>query len=364
MDEYDNYIGYHPISDLMGLHFILKGFLGGQSGKQQQNSVLLNDVNHLFRIYQETKEWFDQAKVDKEEFLAKLSLQLHDAWKRISPQTDFLNIYAGETPLSNSEHIKTLFILDTLKQNPDETGKSKVFDLRRDWEKIENQLQDDEFWSFICDNDYYDNLDTRIDLIIDLANQVTIVETEEQKGVSFNGYNDLFQRNERLDWKAIKHTFNKIKEWYTDKELYHYIGFLIVTKYEKLASILQLSKFKNKEDFKKLLLKVIQHHLSKTKDVDGKKIQYHRVENLNYEKDTTASKNILLLLHVEDYLKRDSNEKFPFSLYLKEKRSVAHINPRSIETTTRQIYDLKGMDMHKEYIKSQLEKYFYKVGEQ
>jgi len=125
--------------------------------------------------------------------------------------------------------------------------------------------QDSTFWSFICDNDYYNTLDTRIDLVIDLANQVTKVETEEQRKSSFYRYEKLFQHNARLEWKPIKKTFHKLKEWYTDKELFHYIGFLIVGKYKRLANLVLLSKGQTKESFKKLLLEVIQHHFSKTK---------------------------------------------------------------------------------------------------
>lgn len=294
------------------------------------------DIYYLFKVYQEIKKWFGENNAEKDKFLTKLNHTTHVIWygisqnnSDISPETIFLNLNAGKIPLTNSELIKALFILDIQKHNSNEIGKLKAFDLANDWDQIENQLQDDTFWSFICDNDYYKNLDTRIDLIIDLANDVTKIETEEERKTSYKKYDNLFQKNERLDWQAIKQTFNKIEEWYTDKELFHYIGFLIVTKYERLSSIVKLSKGHSKEDFKERLLTEIRHQLSKVKDIEGKKIQFHRIENLHYEKYRLACQNILLLLNIEDYLNRASDEKFPFNLYLDEKWSVEHINPQN-----------------------------------
>ncbi|WP_158857894.1 DUF262 domain-containing protein [Lunatibacter salilacus] len=302
-----------------------------------QNGSFNNvDIYFFFKVYKEIKKWFDESKADRVEFFAKLKNSVHIIWydislnnPDISPEAVFLNLNAGKIPLTNSELIKALFILDIQKQNSNEIGKLKAFDLASDWDRIENQLQNDTFWSFICDNDYYNNLDTRIDLIIDLANQVPKIDTEDQRKTSYKKYDKKFQTGEQLDWQAIKQTFNKIEEWYTDKKLFHYIGFLIVTKYKRLSSIVEMSKGPTKEEFKELLLREIRDQLSKTKDIEGEKIAYHRLENLHYEKYRIACQNILLLLNIEDYLNRSSDEKFPFNLYLNEKWSVEHINPQN-----------------------------------
>lgn len=297
------------------------------------------DIYYIFKVYKEIVKWFDEKKTNVNEILEKLLFKAHVIWYNtfnnsslghvVNPETVFLNLNAGKIPLTNSELIKALFILDIQKNHSDEIGKLKAFDLASDWDRIETQLQDDEFWSFICDNDYYDSLDTRIDLIIDLVNRVTKVNSDDEKKTSYRIYDKLFQEGKRLDWQAIKQTFNKIEEWYFDKEIYHYIGFLIVTRCEKLSSIVELSKGQTKEKFKEILIQEIRKHFSKTKKEEGDEIPIYKIENLHYEKYRTACQNVLLLLNIKDYLNRSSQEKFPFALYLKEKWSVEHINPQN-----------------------------------
>lgn len=307
--------------------------------KEENKSFDNADIYFLFKVYKEIKKWFDENPSKREGFSDKLKNKVHVIWYNtfesstngniISPETVFLNLNAGKIPLTNSELIKALFILDIQNSFSGEIGKLKAFDLASDWDRIENQLHSDTFWSFICDNDYYDNLDTRIDLIIDIANQIQKIDSDESKKASYRKYDKQFQEGKKLDWQAIKQTFNKIEEWYCDKELYHYIGFLIVTKYEKLGSIVELSKGKTKDKFKKNLIEKIQLKFSETKNEDNNLIVYHSIENLHYEKFRSACQNVLLLLNIQDYLNRSSDEKFPFDLYIKEKWSVEHINPQN-----------------------------------
>ena len=63
-----------------------------------------------------------------------------------------------------------------------------------------------------------------------------------------------------LNWPQVKQTFNKLNEWYEEsgeKELYHYIGYLINTKIASVKGILDLSKGKSKGEFKSALLGLI-----------------------------------------------------------------------------------------------------------
>ncbi|MGY6521310.1 MAG: DUF262 domain-containing protein [Mongoliitalea sp.] len=297
------------------------------------------DIYFIFRVYKEIGKWFDEKNIHVDVFLDKLLNQAHVIWyntfsnsssgQLVNPETIFLNLNAGKIPLTNSELIKALFILDIQKNFSGEIGKLKAFELASDWDRIENQLQDDTFWSFICDNDYYDSLDTRIDLIIDLVNGVTTINTDKDKKTSYRIYDKLFQEGEKLDWQVIKQSFNKIEEWYFDKEIYHYIGFLIVTRLEKLSSIVKFSKGQTKEKFKEFLADKIREQFSKTKKEGDQKIPIYKTENLHYEKYRAACQHVLLLLNIKDYLNRSSQEKFPFDLYLKEKWSVEHINPQN-----------------------------------
>src|SRR5690606_27065878 len=112
-------------------------------------------------------------------FLEKLREQVHVIWYDVVGHEDeqeaediFLNLNAGKIPLTNSELIKALFILDLKRNVVPEIAKLKAFELANEWDRIETLLHDNAFWYFLCDRDYYKQLPTRIDLLIDLANEL------------------------------------------------------------------------------------------------------------------------------------------------------------------------------------------------
>ena len=297
------------------------------------------DVFHIYTVYEAIHEWFDnRQEISLEGSINKIKNQVHIIWYDVTMNTEyrlaedvFLNLNAGKIPLTNSELIKALFILDIQKRNPDEFGKLKSQELANEWDAIENRLHEDSFWYFICDHDYYNSIDTRIDLIIDLANGIQPKKDWDGKE-SYRIYEKAFLEDISLDWKSIIQTFNKLNEWYEDsqdKELYHYIGFLINTKILSVKRIFELSNGKNKKEFKNALLTKIRNELGKTISQDNKKIRVYELDNLDYKENRIACQNILLLLNIERYIKDLSQNKFPFDLYKKEKWSVEHINPQN-----------------------------------
>jgi hypothetical protein len=131
-------------------------------------------------------------------------------------------------------------------------------------------------------------------------------------------------------WEKIKQTFNKLNEWYKDIELYHYVGYLVVTKIKRISEIIKVSKGKNKLLFKKELIDLIKLEFKKTKDIeDNKKRNIYDLETINYKDNRDECENLLLLLNVQYFLNNSSSNKFPFDLYRKEFWSVEHINPQN-----------------------------------
>jgi uncharacterized protein with ParB-like and HNH nuclease domain len=297
------------------------------------------DVFHIYTVYEAIHKWFDtRPELSLEGFINKIKNQVHIIWYDVTMNTDyrvaedvFLNLNAGKIPLTNSELIKALFILDIQKRNPDEFGKLKSQELANEWDIIENKLHEDSFWYFICDHEFYNSIDTRIDLIIDLANGNQPKKDWDGKE-SYRKYEKAFLDDLPLDWNSIVQTFNKLNEWYEDsqeKELYHYIGFLINTKISSVKKIFDLSTGKTKKEFKAALLNEIRKELRKIKLQDNKEFRVYDLDNLDYKENRVACQNILLLLNVERYIKDLSHNKFPFDLYKKEKWSVEHINPQN-----------------------------------
>ena len=299
------------------------------------------DVFHIFEVYKNIHNWFsNKTPEDKNQFCNKLLNEVSIIWYAVdqkeanSAEDVFLNLNAGKVPLTNSELIKALFILDKQRRHSENIATLKAFELANEWDQIENQLQDPSFFFFICDHPYYEKLDTRIDIIIDLATGNTPGKKWDPKG-SYREYERKFKDKEHLDWEHIKQTFNKVSEWYSDhenKELYHYIGFLINTHTKSLGQILKLSKGKSKVEFNNSLFKKIKKKLEIKKKVEGNETEkefVYNLDNLNYEKSKKECNEILLLLNLEFFIRDASSNKFPFELYKKEKWSVEHINPQN-----------------------------------
>lgn len=312
-----------------------EGFIT-KKGHNKFNNV---DIFHIYQVFFNIHQWFkSKEEAYKNEFISKLQQQIYVIWYDVEKEGNtqkaedvFLNLNAGKIALTNSELIKALFVLDTQKVYSKEIAQLKSFEITNEWDTIENQLQDDSFWLFICDHDYYNQQDTRIDFIIDLTNKIRPQKDWDGKE-SYRIYEDAYANGNRLDWSTIKQTFNKLLEWFStenDKEIYHYIGFLINTKICSLLTILESSKGVSKTTFKQKLLGFIQEEFKKVKKIDNQTITYYQLDNLDYKDYRIACQNVLLLLNIEQYINDISNNKFPFDLYKNENWSVEHINPQN-----------------------------------
>lgn len=295
------------------------------------------DIYHFYLVYTKVFQWFsDKTEVFKEDFKSKLLNQVYIIWydiknndKTLNAEDVFLNLNAGKIPLTNSELIKALFILDVQKRFANDIASLKTAELATEWDNIENQLHEPDFWYFICDHHYYKNLDTRIDLVIDLTNKIT--PKKDWDGMdAYRYYEKEFLEEKQLKWEGIKQTFNKLNEWYRDKQLYHFVGYIIVTRLSKLSEVIKLSKGKSKADFKKELVAIIKDELKRTKSVEDNKLQQvYDIDIINYEDNRVECQNLLLLLNVQYFLNNSSHNKFPFDLYKSEFWSVEHINPQN-----------------------------------
>lgn len=293
------------------------------------------DIFHFYLVTFEIFKWFNDKSDDfKLDFKSKLLQQVNVIWydiksnsKSLYAEDVFLNLNAGKIPLTNSELIKALFILDVQNRHSKDIARLKAAELATEWDAIENQLHEPDFWYFICDHSYYFNLDTRIDFIIDLTNGIT--PKKDWDGMnSYRYYESQFGQNP-LNWEKIKQTFNKLNEWYKDKELYHYVGYLVVTKIKRLSEIIKFSIGKSKTIFKKELIDLIKLEFKRTKNIEDKKRNIYDLETINYKDNRDECENLLLLLNVQYFLNNSSSNKFPFDLYRKEFWSVEHINPQN-----------------------------------
>lgn len=252
----------------------------------------------------------------------------------------FKRINMDKIPLTNAELIKAYFLNSSNFSNND-ADKLKQLEIAMDWDRIEFALQNDEMWYFL-NNESCETLN-RIELILNAVKVIFNNKEEEYFDNDidpiFNYGNDPYSTyrffSERFEvdahyeievneldvilqkWKEVKNTFQIIENWFTDRVLYHKVGYLIATGTD-IKELLSETRHETKET----LIYVLNEKISR-------KIKCDNLEKLKYEKgkENTLIKNILLFHNIQTMLdNKKSTHRFPFVQYKDEKWDIEHIH--------------------------------------
>lgn len=317
-----------------------------------QNNI---DYYHIKQAFDIIGTWLEGK--DDARFLNVLLNQVKFIWYEThedNPKEVFTRLNIGKISLTNAELIKALLLN---KSNFESEDYSKVRlrqqEIAMEWDVIEYSLQSDEFWLFF--NMPGNERPTRIDFIFDLIRQEDMLQCKDTMDKeemqtsddlkTFRYFNHLFETQEQKEetiqtiWDKVKEIFQTLQEWFDDKELYHYIGFLICTGTSVNKIYQEWTGYATKSAFReKYLMSAIKQS-----------IRYKDIENTVYEVDAESSQNIkggnkrnclpILLLHNLQTVinqnkvlaeNRKYNEgvfyKFPFHLYKSEGWDVEHID--------------------------------------
>lgn len=332
-------------------------------------SVAKNNIDyyHIKQAFNVIGTWLEGK--DKVRFLNVLLHQVKFIWYEThedNPKEVFTRLNIGKISLTNAELIKALLLN---KSNFDTEDYSKVRlqqqEIAMEWDIIEYSLQSKEFWLFLnkpgCESP------TRIDFIFDLIYQEDMLQCKstmykEEMQTSddlktFRYFNHFFETQKRKEealqtiWEKVKEIFQTLQEWFDDKELYHYIGFLICTGTSVNKIYQEWTGYATKSDFREKYLM----------DAIKQSISYKDIENTVYEVAAESSQDIkggnkrnclpILLLHNLQTVinqnkvlaeNRKYNEgvfyKFPFHLYKSEGWDVEHID----SNTENQLNDIRS----------------------
>lgn len=275
------------------------------------------------------------------------------------PISVFTRLNVGRISLTSSELIKALFLnRENFQGISDEMIRARQTQIAQEWDAIENQLQDDEFWLFLrnLNKDHKDewNKPTRIDFLLDSLSKEEIIKKMnsnnnknfcltyedsiigKDKYRTFRAYYECYKstKQEFLNlWLFLKEIFDIWKEWYDNSELYHYVGYLLTENASSLDSLILKWLGQTRAEFIDDNKREIRYHLKKKKCLDLER---------DYCKDGKDSKRdcipLLLLHNVETIVRQNKvlieNEqyqlgvfyKFPFHLYKIEHWDVEHID--------------------------------------
>jgi len=292
---------------------------------------------HFFTAYLTSKYWFAQKeKNEKEVFLENLKKRTSFIWYEDTSGTDakefFRNLNSGKIELTNAELIKALFI-NSLKDQNEEVQRLKQTTLAREWDQIEQQLQEEDFWCFISSEESF-NFQTRIDLLFEI-----ITGKQGGKNNKLSSYRVYAKRyeNNKMDWQEVKHLFLQLKEWYQDREKYHLIGFIVDREIKTISEIITAGSSQEKSKFKTVLIDFIKKFFDKKKNG----ISIYHLRGLDYRIKSKAMETVLLLHNIETYQKSEVGFRFPFAKFKTQKWSLEHIHPQQPKDF-KKVGELKG----------------------
>lgn len=326
-----------------------KEFLQEIDAKTVIESKTNIDYFHIFQAYEKIKDWF-QEKANRGErsisskFITPFLESTKVIWYEVASDKDAIEIFTrinmGKIPLTNAELIKALFLNSSNFPNSEsEEIRLRQLEIASEWDRIEYSLQNEELWYFI--NNSENELPTRIEHIFNIMKNIEGVQNGNDQYSTFRFFSEKFKTNtkDEIDnnWKEIKRIFQTIEEWFSDRELYHKVGFLI-TSGEKITDLLIDVKSSQKKDFKKLLdLKI------------SEKIECDNLEGLEY--GDGRIKNILLLHNIQTMLSnKNETSRFPFDRFKKENWDIEHIHAIATEMPKNKQHRIDWLNNSKEYI--------------
>jgi len=316
------------------------------------------DFHYICKAYQCINKWFEKhsgAKsklvsilLDETEKGKSINVQVihYEVEEDTNPIDVFIRLNVGKIPLTDAELTKAL-LLQSDKYSKEELdfNKMKLHNIATEWDIIETTLQDKAFWYFL--NDSSNEKSTHIEFIFDLlANKINnanqYFDVKPKKYATFLIFSKYLQdlidnsKKSRIEavekfWSEVMEYFQYFKEWFDNRTLYHYIGFLITVKGNNIIdTIIQKSKQLSKPKFRDYLEQGIALIVKNEKSLD----------KLAYEDEKGDIIKILLLHNVYTTLESEKEKpRFPFELYKEQKWSLEHIyacNSQSLTDTAKQ----------------------------
>lgn len=307
------------------------------------------DFFFVNQAYNTIKNWFNEDTKKCEDFLEQIEKYVKIIWyepeEEISGEELFTRLNIGRIPLTNSELIRALF----LSRNNGVTHE-KQLEISTEWDKIEKELRSSAFWAFLTNENEYTN---RIELLFNM-----MANRSNKK----DDYATFFFFNEKKDkisvWNEIIAYYEKLKELYEDKELFHKVGYLVVNSTSEqniLYNLLKKTEEKKKSELKSYIDEKIKKSLKIEKIIESLKSRKleESLEELNYKDDPKNIHKILLLFNIISMMEiKDESVRFPFDKYKKNGTlwSLEHIHAQNAELNTND-EQIEWLKLHHDAVK-------------
>lgn len=285
--------------------------------------------------------WFSKAG-DEDNVASLLADKLNNyvsvIWYEIDSSEDSISLFTrlniGKIPLTNAELVRALFL--SKNNGIDERYQLEI---STQWDSIENELHDDRLWYFITNRKASD-YPTRIELLFDLMAEKPEDDKEHLRTFFWFNYKLNRYKDNKIElWKSVVSTYQRLKEWYNNSELYHKVGYLIATDQCSLPDLMRLSAKMKKDEFVASLNEQIANSINYKTDYC----------DLSYDANYGEIERLLLLFNVESVRNNgDKSIRFPFNKHkhIRGGWSLEHIHAQqSVGLDSKQKWN-EWLDLH------------------
>lgn len=321
------------------------------------------DFYFIANAYEFINEYFESHSESNRRQLASLLTKLNEyfmysvsvIWYEVDSAEDGIDLFErlniGKIPLTSSELVKALFLRDSARDRM--SGRQEEVALQ--WDMMEQELRKTSFWGFLS-NIPGDQFPTRIDLILDLMAGKTKIDREAYK--TFFYFDDKIKSLTATStpepllgvWNEVYHLFLTLREWFTDHDSYHKIGYLITTgtEVQKIYNTWRNGDSEyplSKDQFQAELDRMIRESIA-IEDKEG-------LLALSYETDKAKLQKVLCLFNVEtERIMDEGKRRFPFDKHKESFWSLEHIHAQNAEILTKNQDIRSWLESHIAILKS------------
>lgn len=279
-----------------------KAFL--QNPEEENTSNI--DFYYMHTAYQAIEAWFGDKgdDFDQSTYRSKLKFYTKVIWYETleqDPISVFTRLNIGKISLTNSELIKALFLNSSnFNSEQNEHMKLRQMEIANEWDGIENALQNDKFWYFLSGQKVADN---RIEYIFNLMNEGESSDNYATFRYFSGKMRIKTEESMKQNWEDVQFRYQRFSEWFSNRVLYHKIGFILHTGIMPVKELYTKSSSMKKTEFLESLDQAIKAYYKKDSLLE-----------LDYEDKHTNS--VLLLYNILTMLQNDYDDaRFPFDAF-------------------------------------------------
>lgn len=316
-------------------------FLKNIDPKQRDANI---DYHHICQAYETIGAWFAeeedgllllQSLTNGDEAGKNVKVIWYELPESEDPVDVFTRLNVGKIPLTNSELIRALF----LRSRNFGGGSKHVHQIKiaQEWDGIEKSLQADEMWYFLTTG--ATSPASRIEFLFNLIAGEHTTATTGDPFATFHFYNGRLGAagvTAEDEWLKVKQIFMTLEEWFSDRILFHLVGYLIHAN-TKLGELRRMANGATKSEFRRALRRTIFQRLTGQGIHASETLENYKsavsafVDNLDYESNRSAIFSVLLLFNIATLLLNSkSHLRFPFHHFKKLDWHIEHV--RSVKS--------------------------------